>query len=178
MSKYQITNLKSATIEIKKVGDRYEIFASKKACEKMDYPYTDGQIFDENGDNYKNLSDFQSDYDVEFIVISGDDIMSQEQSESSTVEILSEIAPEGQFSSIVELKRISAAFELKEKRKPKIHVEIVITTGKFRPNGKAKKWIEGNLKVSSFVSEIKNKWLFLDGQIYAKEFTNGKYKLS
>jgi hypothetical protein len=179
ISKYNIDGLKTATIEIEKVGDRFSIVATKKACEKMDFPFTDGKIFDQDGNNYKDLVNFMNDYsEIGFEIISGNDVLTENNDEvSPTVEILEEIKTDGNFETIQQIKNVSIAFERKFNRKPVILVELTITTGKFRPNGKAKKWIQGNLKVKSKIDAIKNKWLFLDGEIYAKEFTQATYKL-
>ena len=185
MKKFIITGNKSATIKTVRDGEGILVTASKKACEKMAYPFTDGKIFDAEGNNYRSFEDFAKDYkDVTFELVESDEEEiddsenEDENSSDDTVKILSEVATSGKFESITELKQIFVSYQQKYKKEPKITVTLTITAGKFRPNGKAKKWYDKNTKITAEIDAIKNKWLFFKGNVYAKNFVDATYVIS
>ena len=186
MKKFIINNVKSAIVTAEKDSGKIAITANKKASEKMAYPFTDGKVYSADGSCYRSLHEFFMDYkELEFSLTEDDEERfdsteneEENNNDDTPIQILSEVAKSGKFETITELKQIFVSYQQKYKKEPKIVITLTITAGKFRPNGKAKKWFDKNTKVTAEVDAIKNKWLFLKGSVYVKDFVDATYVIS
>lgn len=188
MNIYTIKNVTNSEIRAFRAGSKTRIILNEAAAKHIDWPIPqdeNAEVNDENGKLFKNIADFAAAFKLELEAkveevapaapVAPQPTEETEDEAEEATPIIEDVQLSGTFTSSIELKAIIQAATKKLGKTPKVTVTMTITVGKNRPNGKAKAWLEPNTTVTSVVEEVKSKWIFLESQTYAKEFTDSTY---